>query len=86
MIQNLKILLTQAVPFFYRHPFDKIQIIMESIDGTLLDKKQASEFVKFQKGFFLGQLRGLPTLHAILEIHDIKSNNIQKKYFFYVKP
>ncbi|MFM2267187.1 MAG: hypothetical protein RL757_628 [Bacteroidota bacterium] len=85
MIQNLKILLAKAVHFFYKHQFDKIQIIIESINVELLDKKQASEFVKFQKLFSLGQLLGLTTLHAILEIHGIKSNNIQKKYSFLCK-
>lgn len=85
MIQNFKILLAKAVEFFYKHQFDKIQIIIESIDVELIDKKQASELVKFQKLFFLGQLLGLTTLHAILEIHGIKSNNIQKKYSFLCK-
>lgn len=85
MIQNLKILLAKAVHFFYKHQFNKIQIIIESIDVKLLDPPQASEFAKFQKLFFLGQLLGLTTLHAILEIHGIKSNNIQKKYSFLCK-
>ena len=85
MIQNFKMLLAKAVSFFYKHQFEKIQIIIESIDVELLDKKQASERVKFQKLFFLGQLLGLTTLHAILEIHGIKSNNIQKKYSFLCK-
>jgi hypothetical protein len=84
MIQNLKKTLSRAVRFFYNHRFDKIQEILEFIDPNLLDKAQLSEFLKFQKLFFLGQLLGLPTLHAILAVHGIQSNQTQKNIIFYV--
>jgi hypothetical protein len=84
MIQNLKKTLTLAVKSFYSYRFDKIQVILESIDCSLLDKAQLSEFLKFQKLFFLGQLLGLPTLHAILAVHGIQSNQTQKNIIFYV--
>jgi len=85
MIQkNLKKALAKAVQSFYTYRFDKIQEILESIDETLLDSAQRSEFLKFQKLFFLGQLLGLPTLHAILAVHGIQSNQTQKNISFYV--
>jgi hypothetical protein len=86
MIQNLKKTLSQAVDYFYSYQFHKIQEILESIDVNLLDKAQISEFLKFQKLFFLGQLLGLPTLHAILAVHGIQSNQTQKNIIFYVSP
>jgi hypothetical protein len=84
MIQHLKKKLSQAVDYFYSYRFNKIQEILESIDVDLLDKAQISEFLKFQKLFFLGQLLGLPTLHAILAVHGIQSNQTQKNIIFYV--
>ena len=86
MIQNFKQTLSQAVKAFYRFQFGKIQEILESVDPNLLDKTQVSELLKFQKLFFLGQLLGLNTLHALLEIHGIKSNQTQKNIIFYVNP
>jgi hypothetical protein len=86
MIQNLKKTLSKTVRLFYKQQFDKIQEILELIDRNLLDKAQLSELLKFQKLFFLGQLLGLSTLHALLEIHGIKSNQTQKNIIFYVNP
>lgn len=86
MIQNFKQTLSKAGKAFYRFQFGKIQEILESVDQNLLDKTQVSALLKFQKLFFLGQLLGLNTLHALLEIHGMKSNQTQKNIIFYVNP
>jgi len=45
-----------------------------------LGHKEKQQLKKFMLLFFLGHLMDLPTLHSILEAHDIRSNSVSKQF------
>lgn len=71
-------LLKQAIKSFFKEEFDLALQYLDELQSKNLDSKSKKRLKKVLLLFMIGELYGINTLHGILEIAGVKSNNYQR--------